>query len=461
MHHDTPTTQMPRTFSTTGMAFMLAGISIAAIEWRYAFMLDRLHERGRLVVLICATGFSVWGLKELIAGWWPSLGHRGFAKHRFSVPLTGRLYFLIMIVMFVGSLVGRSNPLLLVFSMMAGPFVLNGWVSFVLLKGLTVRRVVPPRAMAGEPISIEVVLSNPRRSLSAWGMSMRDQVYNAREQLFGEVVVARVPPRSERRAHYRLRLMQRGRYELGPMLINTRFPLGLIERGLTLSQTDSVLVYPRIGRLVGGWDRHFQVATELVPQTSPRSGRLDDQFHKLREYRFGDDPRAIHWRTSARRGELIVREFRESRDQHLLLLLDAYAGPKPSDRLASTLETAVSLAATICVHHLRHSRDAHLRIVMAAKVPAVWDSHHDGVDELLDELAVLAPAAINDVTPLVNELAGQSAKRSRVLVLSTRPKELMQLLENGRDGDAVSAETLEVMPIDEASLSRIVDWPAR
>ncbi len=61
-----------------------------------------------------------------------------------------------MIVIFSGSLLGRSNMLMLVFSMMAGPFVVNGWITYSMLKRTAVERVVPERVMAGEPITVEL-----------------------------------------------------------------------------------------------------------------------------------------------------------------------------------------------------------------------------------------------------------------------------------------------------------------
>ena len=282
--------QASRSLSTPGLVVMGFGLGMAAFELRYGLVLMRLGNIGRIVVLTCAAGFSVWGLKELIAGWWPSLGGRSFTRHRSGFPVEGRIYLLILFVMFAGALLGRSNPLLLVFSAMAGPYIVNGWISFVLLKKLSVERKAPLRVMAGEPTSVEVVLKNGKRWLSAWVMIMRDRVSGPGEHLSAEVLVPRVPPRGERRVRYRMTLAKRGLYEIGPMSISTRFPLGLAERMLTVESSSSILVYPRIGRLTAQWQMRMQSATDLVPHSSPRSGPFDDEFHKLREYRPGDDP---------------------------------------------------------------------------------------------------------------------------------------------------------------------------
>lgn len=454
--------ELARTFSGTGLGFMLVGLGIAAFELRYGLMLQRLGVYGRGVVLVCATGFSVWGLKELIAGWWPALGRRGFARHRAGWPLEGRVYLLITVVVFVGALIGRSNPLLMVFALLAGPYVINAWISFVSLKGLSATRRAPLRVMAGEPTSVEIVLGNGKRWLAAWGIIVRDTISDQSERLEAEVLVPRVPPRAERRAHYRLRLAHRGRYQLGPLRINSRFPLGLVERGSTLAATDTILVYPRIGRLTASWSQQLQMASELVPDMAPRSGPFNDEFHQLREYRLGDDPRAIHWRTSARRNELMVREFRESRDRHLVVLLDAWLPERalPADR--ERAELAISFSATVCVHHLRNSRDSQLFFVAAGTPLVEWDSGRGGVETLLDKLALLRPWGGSDLTPLSEAAAGHRGVRARTLLVSTRAESAGRWLARrtaaGNDVRTGGGEAIHLVSSEPGRLAELVDW---
>jgi uncharacterized protein (DUF58 family) len=454
--------ELSRTFSGTGLGFMLAGLGIAAFEFRYGLMLQRLGMYGRGVVLVCAAGFSVWGLKELIAGWWPSLGRRGFARYRERWPVEGRMYLLITFVIFIGALVGRSNPLLMVFALLAGPYVINAWISFVSVKGLSATRRAPVRVMAGEPTSVELALGNRKRWLSAWGIIVRDTISDPVERLEAEVLVPRVPPRAERRAHYRLRLAHRGRYQLGPLRINSRFPLGLVERGLTVAATDSILVYPRLGRLTASWTQQLQMATELVPDMTPRSGPFNDEFHQLREYRPGDDPRAIHWRTSARRNELMVREFRESRDRDLVVLLDAWLPDRPAPVDREQVELAISFAATVCVHHLRNSRDSQVVLVAAGAPLVMWDSGRGGVEALLDELALLRPWHGAELTPLSEAAGGQRRLRARTLLISTRAESAGRWLAQRRvgsgDGRTGNGEAIHLVSIDPERLAELVDW---
>lgn len=458
MSHESRNAQLARTFSSAGFGALLVGLGLIAFELRYNLLLGRLGQIGRVVLIVCAIGFTFWGLKELVVGWWPQVSRRGFARHRSGLPVEGRAYIVVMIVLFVGALLGRSNPLLLVFALMAGPFVANAWISFTLLKGLTVTRHAPERVMAGEPTSIELAVRNNKSRISGWVITVRDQIVSAAERLPAEVLIPRVPPRSTRTGHYRLRLMHRGRYEFGPLSISTRFPLGIVERGLTVSQPGSILVYPRIGRLTSGWSERLLHATDLVPQMSPRSGPFDDEFHKLREYRRGDDLRAIHWKTTARRNELMVREFRESRDRQLMVLLDAWRPPRADEGELERSELAVSLAATICLHHLRSSRDSHLYFAALGEPFVEWDSSGGATDSLLEALALMTPTSVPEMSRLKSAALLHRGGRARTLLITTRGAEAVRALSRPTEAGAKDTNGwLDSVQVVEVSPERIAE----
>jgi uncharacterized protein (DUF58 family) len=329
-----------------------------------------------------------------------------------------------MAVMFVGSLFGRSNMLMVLFAMMAGPWILNGWITFSMLKRTRVARSAPRRAMAGELVSVRVELSNRKRWLSAWLMTARDQIANQRERLNARVLFARVPPRDRRAGYYQMRLMQRGRYSFGPMELSTRFPLGLVERGLLFETCDEILVHPRIGQLSPRWKRDHLFADELAQQRSSRPGTFDDEFHTLREYRWGDNPRAIHWRTSARRSEVMVREFHQSRDSRLAVFLDLWLPKTPAAADLDRVELAVSFCATVCVDHFRGSRDSSLYLAASGKEFVRWEGHSGGgsLDSLLDMLAVLDAGFSQQSTSLIDDLDAQRAPNIQTILITTRKR---------------------------------------
>jgi uncharacterized protein (DUF58 family) len=344
-----------------------------------------------------------------------------------------------MIVLFIGAAIGRSNMLILVFALMAGPFVVNGWVTFMMLKRTEVSRTVPKRAIAGEPISIEVEVQNRKRLLSSWLLTVTDSVRNETNRLQPSVLFARVPPRGKRTARYHLRLMQRGRYRFGPIQAATRFPLGLVERGLMFPITAEMLVYPRIGRLTASWKRTHLPGIELIQRQQSRPGAYDDEFHHIREYRWGDNPRAIHWRTSARQNELMVCEYHQNRDRNLLVLLDLWQPEQPRQEHLDRVELAVSLTATICAEHMRDIQDSHLDLIVSGEHVSTWkgSSGPSHLEPMLESFAEIQAGCGTDIELLLERAAAKSSTNTRTLLVTTRTRTQPEV----RDLDALQTAT--------------------
>jgi uncharacterized protein (DUF58 family) len=403
------------------VAFAISAAYLGIPKWS-----SDLSAFGHFVVRSVITAFGITGLVQTASAWSHIRGTfatPGFGKHRMVVPVEGIVYLTIMFALFTGAMLTKSNMLLLVFALMAGPFIINGWMTFGMLQATRVMRTAPARAMVGELFAVELTLSNTRPLMSIWIMSVRDTIVHVREELTATVLFARVAPRSSQAGHYQLRLMRRGRFQLGPLLTFSRFPLGLVERSRLFSDSAEILVYPRIGRLSSAFRRRWLGATELVARPQPHSGVFHDEFHRLREFRTGDNPRDIHWRSSARRGELILREYQQNRDFNLAVVLDLWQPDLPKDRNPELIEQALSFAATAIVEHGRACRDAILTLSASGATAFRWQGQGTSasLESLLDGLAVLQPGSGRETIALVNELVQRLSGSTKVIVMTTRP----------------------------------------
>src|SRR5262249_46573352 len=143
-------------------------------------------------------------------------------------------------------------------------------------------------------------------------------------------------------------------------------------------------------------------ATELAERHTTRAGLFDDEFHHIREFRAGDNPRAIHWRTTARSGELMVREYHQSRDHDWVLLVELWQPPHPTSADLDRVELAVSFAATVAYDHLRQPREARLQVAIRG-AELFRSDHHTSDEPLLDHLASTTATPTADIRPLVRE----------------------------------------------------------
>ena len=351
----------------------------------------------------------------------------GAVTQRVALTKPGAMCLVISVLLLAGGYMGPSNMLMLVFAMVVGPFVVNGWYAFGMIRRLSLARIVPEQVLAGEPVTITLTLTNRKRRLSSWLMAASDTVTrvsgpDAGERLAAETLFPRVAPKSSRDAGYRLRLMRRGRSLFGPVRIRSRFPLGLVERSLTFDLPGEMIVAPRLGRLTDRWQREAAAADELVHRQRPRRGAFPDEFEKLRSFRYGDNPRMIHWRTSARQNTLMVREYHEIRDRDLLVLLDLAAEPDDEEALLR-VELAVSFAATICVDQLQRSRQSGLAIAAAGRTTEEWTgvAHPASAEPLMRVLALIEPAAEPDLASLWDFARERRSPATAGVIITTRP----------------------------------------
>src|SRR5262249_54217276 len=146
-------------------------------------------------------------------------------------------------------------------------------------------------------------------------------------------------------------------------------------------------------------------ATELITSSVPHHGVYHDDFHGLREFRSGDNPRAIHWRSTARRGELILREFQQNREPTFTFVLDLFL-PKPlnADSIRR-VEFALSFVASLIVQRGRECRDGLMTLAASGTNVFRWEGHGtaNSLEELFDGLAVIDGGPARDVEELLTE----------------------------------------------------------
>ena len=390
-----------RTEWRPGFLSMLIGVFIFIYTYQAPLTLGRIHPNLPAILRFAASALFLWGLFQVLIIFIPALQRFQFkriGRNRVSLPRDGLIYLLIMTILFVGSVLSRENMLMLVFAMMTGPFVLNGWITYSMLKNIKLKRLIPQRVMVGEIFTAEVTLENNKRLIAAYLMEVSDFFTNRHEKLEASVVFRRVGPRQKLSAHYYAKLMHRGIYQFGPLQVSTKYPLGLVNRGAVFSEYDEIIVHPQIGKLSSHWANDFFSDAEMAQQSQSRRGVFDDEFNHIREYRTGDSQRAIHWRSSARQGELMVREYHQNRNYDLVIGLDLWLPSFPDLDQQELVEWAISFVGTICREHLKYSRDTKLTFISQGKSLEHLEVGMGsmGLEYLLDFLSTLQPGKVSN-----------------------------------------------------------------
>jgi uncharacterized protein (DUF58 family) len=179
--------------------------------------------------------------------------------------------------------------------------------------------------------------------------------------------------------------------------VGTRFPFALFHKSRVVSSPGELVVYPAIFPVVLPMPR----ARQLGETTAARLGRRGE-FFGLREYRAGDDHRDIHWRSTARAGQLMVREHEEESERRATLFCD---NALPADdrideeAAAEALERAISLTASLASAYLAHGYLVRL-VARGASAPLAGGPMQ--LTRVLHTLALLE--TVTDEVPFAGEV---------------------------------------------------------
>ena len=348
----------------------------------------------------------------------------------------GWCYFAVMSVLLVAGLYQQVNLILLVSTLAAGPF-LTSWIgSRALLRRLSVVRRVPAYVFSGDPLVVNYTLENGRRWTAALALFMEDSLVPVDGAAPGtaispRVFFPRVPGRDRARVRWQAVSPRRGKYRFRDLDLGTRAPFGLVERRVTIPLAEEIVVYPRIGQLTRRWFQLQRQASEnRMGKRHDRSSQ-QEEYHGLRDYRSGDSPRWIHWRTSARRGELMVKEFEQQNEQDLAILIDPWLPrTKIAPELRDAMEQAISFAATVCLETCRR-QGRRLILGWTGATPEVCQGQASVklLHELLERLALLRPATEGTLAELIDTLPVSSLRDSLLIIVSTRPINLAEEAE--------------------------------
>ena len=238
------------------------------------------------------------------------------------------------------------------------------------------------------------------------------------------VLFPHVPAGETRKGIYRGRLTRRGRYQLGPLRLSTRFPFGLFCRTVSLGQTDTLIVFPRLGRLTRRWATRHREAFAGTHRRERRHGPEGD-FYGVRDWRAGDSRRWIHWRSSARLGKLVVRQFEQPRNRDVAVLVDLWQPKRPGPEHLENVELAVSFAATV-VADLCRKGGSNLLLGTTGPQPQCIGGPASValLQELMERLAVAEAPGEDRLVELLERALGEIEPGTDVVLVSTRPVDL-------------------------------------
>ena len=266
-------------------------------------------------------------------------------KPSVDISFTALVYFGATLFIGVAALNSQTNLLFGVFGMMIGVLFVAGGVSRFSLRKLRVRRIIPDYFAVGEPSSLSYSVSNEKRYWPSVSVALGeiDGCEGFTRQPYAYVL--HVAAGMTANASVPLLPKRRGLHELNCHQISTSFPFGFVKRAIDCAQKETIVVFPALAQVNPAILLLCHSAVDAGARMRPRKGG-SDEFYGVKEYRYGENPRLIHWRLSARAGDLVVREMTRVAPPRLLLVIDNYRVDDSAVR-RDELEKALAMAASV------------------------------------------------------------------------------------------------------------------
>ena len=264
---------------------------------------------------------------------------RGISQRR-SIRLTseGTKFLLFTFGIGLAAINTGNNLFYLLFAMMLSLIVISGLLSEHCLRRLEFHRHVPDLIIANEPTSLTLSVTNRNRHLPSFSLRFCDVVEG--KDVDRGLTIPLLPAQGSVLLSYPLLATKRGQIRIEATRAQTLFPFGLFLKKGRYPAEAHLLVSPPIKPLT------LRFVDELVGEgqgeSIPRRGD-GTQLYNLRLYRPGDDSRAIHWMTTARTSQLIVRET-EAEDQRRITIVLSIVAPEECESL---FERSVTFVASL------------------------------------------------------------------------------------------------------------------
>jgi len=350
----------------------------------------------------------------------------------FRITPEGWIFILFVFLLLTTAITTGNNLLFLILSTLLSVILTSGIFARNSLRSVTVSLKVPDSVFEGERVPVKVSLRNQKRLLPALSIAVEDESSADGRSLISRIAafasgpggrpacpgnsVLRlpayfpwIPPKSVRSELITQFFPRRGLYRLEGFRVSTRFPFGFFERGERVPADGHVWVYPSVHDI----SSEFHLLPFLPGRFESRRSGHGESLFAIRKHQEGESARLVDWKSTAKTGELMAREFARDEENTFCLVLDTIV----EEQGAGRFEKAVSLTASLAVHFAAEGAEFEF-LTPREQIPRGIGAAH--LDRILRTLAVVRcqPVSAGTSIDLRQELAEILHPRQLQAVLS-------------------------------------------
>ena len=322
-----------------------------------------------------------------LGGWRASFRKRIKPPRRLKFTREGKYFTGMTLLIGFGAINTGNNLLYLLLGMMLSLIIASGILSEVVLLKLKVHRKLPERVYAGEAALVEVVLANEKLRLPSFSIQIIERLVGVEAGLRPVAYFVKVDAGQQEAGHYRFSWPRRGLHRFEGVEVATLFPFDLFRKSRDLDEASQVIVYPR------PLPAPAIQAVAAVPLGDAGKHKLGigGDFYGLREWRQDDGIHSVYWKTTAKRGKMIVREFEQEEARVVSLCLNNRWDPAAANGQThrDKHEEAIGICAGLAQRFLSMGFSVGL-VTLDRKIPVA-----DGIGQYDRILRALALVVLN------------------------------------------------------------------
>ncbi|NLX03659.1 MAG: DUF58 domain-containing protein [Phycisphaerae bacterium] len=313
--------------------------------------------------------------------------------------------------------VSQLNLLFWSASLAAAILMMSVLIPSRMVHPIEITRILPDNGVVSQPMPVKYEIRNTRRYFGVYSLRLVEIVGRGQSTGAPRVYVPYIGPGQTCSFQIFITPTLRGQMELRGTRVASRYPFGLLTRFLTVINSQKVTIYPALGKL----DHRFlpgqrRIDVHLGVTQSQFHGN-SDEFYALREYRRGDNPKLIHWKRSAKMGQLLVREMAQFAPHRLTVILDTHV-PDLTARNRRRFEEAVSFSATFLCESLELGY--RVALVCASDPPVLIPplAGREAQHRILRTLSMVEPQSVASLSDMMQTWRWTARWRGRCLLVS-------------------------------------------
>ena len=362
-------------------------------------------------------------------------------------PLAGLIFAATTGFVLLAAVNSGTNLLFVCFGVMLGCLLLSILVPGLMLRRLEITRRVVDHAAAGERIDVHYEIHNARRFWPSFALAIRETAAGDRLLQAPEGYCLHLPAGQTQTVMAHMIARRRGVLQLSELQSSCAFPFGFLNRLRYRLAPQKVIIYPRMGTLSRQVLLRARESATLGTISSPLRGG-QDEFYGLREYRDGDPVRAIHWKRSARTGDLVIRELTSNVTPQLIAVLDLRGASQVADGVARA-EQGIELAAAVIAHALMENFAVGLLVAGMDRIGL--GEPRMGRDQQQRLLGVLGTLELSDIKAEPLALPRKLRKLGAQWVVISLTEHARSELPNGA--------SVTLLPLDDPQSSQWLTFP--